>query len=126
MTSRIAGIVLRAADRHATARFYAALGLATREHEHGGPKHYEVGPQSAEAVVEVYQRSAAFTTDAIMVEVASIDAALQAVLEVGARPRSAPKDAGEFRFVYVTDPDGRDVMLIEKSPHPAGPHRTGG
>ena len=59
MAARVAGFILRAADRHDTARFYASLGLSTREHEHGGPRHYEVGSQSSGAVVEVYQRSAA-------------------------------------------------------------------
>jgi hypothetical protein len=51
-----------------------------------------------------------------MVEVDSLDAALAAVLEPGAAPKVGPKDAGAFRFAYVTDPDGRDVMLIEKPP----------
>ena len=126
MTARIAGFVLRASERHATARFYARLGLTTREHEHGGPRHYEVGPQAAEAVVEIYQRSAAFAADAVMIEVDSIDAALRAAAEFGSQPAAPPKDAGDFRFVYVADPDGRPVMLIEKSPRPAGPGPSGG
>jgi hypothetical protein len=115
VATRFAGTVLRAADKHATARFYERLGLVTHEHEHDGPRHYEIGPVALDAVVEVYARSAAFTGDAIMVEVDSLDAALTAVLDSGAAPKVGPKDAGAFRFAYVTDPDGRDVMLIEIS-----------
>ena len=113
MPTRIAGVVFRSADRHATARFYARLGLGTREHEHGGPKHYEIGPASEAFVVEAYLKSAAFARDAIMVEVDSIAAALAAVSEFGTRPRTEPKVAGDMKFLYVSDPDGRDVMLIE-------------
>ena len=113
MPARIAGVVLRASDRQATARFYARLGLATREHEHGGPKHHEIGPSSEGFVVEAYARSAAFPRDAIMVEVDSIDAALEALVEFGTRPRIPLKMTGDMKFVYVSDPDGRDVMLIE-------------
>ena len=115
MATRFAGTILRAADKHATARFYERLGLLAHEHEHGGPRHYEIGPVAPSAVVEVYARSAAFTGDAIMIEVDSLDAVLAAVLEPGAAPKVGPKDAGAFRFAYVTDPDGRDVMLIENS-----------
>jgi hypothetical protein len=124
MSARIAGVVFRAADRHVTARFYARLGLAAREHEHGGPKHYEIGPPSEGFVVEAYLKSSAFPVDPVMVEVESIDAALAAVSALGARPRTAVKTAGDMKFVYVSDPDGRDVMLIEKisglPPHAGG------
>jgi hypothetical protein len=116
MATRFAGTILRAADRHATARFYERLGLNAHELEHGGPRHYEVGPLAPDAVMEVYVKSAAFNRDAIMVEVDSLDAALAAVLEPGSAPKAGPKDAGAFRFAYVSDPDGRDVMLIEKPP----------
>jgi hypothetical protein len=118
MPTRIAGIVLRADDRHATANFYARLGLTAREHEHGGPKHYEIGPTSEGFVVEAYLRSAAFTRDAVMVEVDSIDAALAALAALGTRARTEPKTTGDLRFVYVSDPDGRDVMLMEPVPRP--------
>ena len=118
MATRFAGIVLRASDKDATARFYQRLGLVAREHEHGGPRHYEVGPLAPDAVVEVYARSAAFSGDAVMVEVDSLDAALAAALAPGEGPKVGPKDAGAFRFAYVTDPDGRSVMLIEARPDP--------
>ena len=126
MPTRIAGVVLRAADRHVTAQFYARLGLDAREHEHGGPKHYEIGPSSEGFVVEAYARSPAFPSDAIMVEVDSIDAALRAAEQFGVRPSAPAKVAGGLRFVYVTDPDGRPVMLIEKAPPPPDHYGSGG
>jgi hypothetical protein len=106
-------MVLRASDKHATAQFYERLGLDAREHEHGGPRHYEVGPTAPASVLEVYAKSAAFGADAVMIEVDSLDAALGAVLAPGEVPKVGPKDAGSFRFAYVVDPDGRHVMLIE-------------
>jgi hypothetical protein len=115
MPTRIAGVVLRSTDRHVTARFYGSLGLAANEHEHGGPKHYEIGPSSEGFVVEAYLKSPEFPRDALMVEVDSIDAALAAVREFGSQPRTAVKVAGDMKFVYVSDPDGRDVMLIEQA-----------
>jgi predicted lactoylglutathione lyase len=113
MNTRIAGIVLRASNRHITAEFYKKLGLNTNEHEHGGPKHYEIGPLSKENVVEIYQQSTTFTRDAIMLEVDSIDSAITAVSDLGIKPKGEVKDSVSMRFVYITDPDGRDVMLIE-------------
>ncbi len=60
MTARIAGIVLRANDKHRTAQFYLKLGLVPREHQHGGPMHYEVSPLSPQCAVEIYQKSGTF------------------------------------------------------------------
>ena len=116
MAARFAGIVLRAADKHATAKFYERLGLKSHEHEHGGPRHYEIGPLAPGAVMEVYAKSATFSGDAVMVEIDSLDAALAAVLAPGEAPKVGPKDTGTFKFAYVTDPDGRPVMLIETRP----------
>lgn len=113
MPARIAGVILRAGDRKRTAEFYAKLGLDTHEHSHGGPKHYEVGPFSHTAVTEIYQRSAKFSNDAIMIEVDSIDTALLAVAEFGIEPKSNIANLETMKFVYTTDPDGRDVILME-------------
>jgi catechol 2,3-dioxygenase-like lactoylglutathione lyase family enzyme len=125
MAARFAGLVLRATDKHASARFYECLGLVAREHEHGGPRHYEVGPPARDSVLEVYAKSAAFGGDAVMVDVDSLDAALAAVLAPGEAPKAGPKDAGSFRFAYVTDPDGRSVMPIETRPDAGHDRGTG-
>lgn len=114
MTARVAGLVLRTGDKHLTARFYKELGLAAREHEHGGPKHYEVGPLSEDCVLEIYQASERISKDTLMLEVASIKAALLVAGRFGIKLCTELKEVGDARFVYITDPDGRYVMLIER------------
>lgn len=114
MATRIAGIVLRTRDRHVTAQFYARLGLATHEHQHGGPKHFEIGPLSPDYVVEIYQGTEIFDQDAIMLEVDSIADAIAVAAEFGISPKTDIRGSESMKFIYITDPDGRDVMLIEK------------
>jgi hypothetical protein len=112
--SHIIGFIMRAAGRHATARFYQILGLTTDEHEHGGPLHYEVGPIGEKLVLEVYKSSPSFPSDAVMICVDSLEHATRAVSLLGIQPRTEIREVMGMRFVYVRDPDGRDVMLIEK------------
>ncbi|MDO8482369.1 MAG: VOC family protein [bacterium] len=113
--TKIAGFVLRRSDRQATAAFYRELGLTTNEHRHGeGPKHHEVLPLAPDFVVEIYQSSPAFSQDTIMIEVDS----LMATLKIAARHKIIPsgdiREGPKMRFVYITDPDKRSLMLIEK------------
>lgn len=113
MPTQIIGFVLRAGDRNVTAQFYEKLGLKAKEHQHGGPMHHEVGPLAEGFVVEIYKKSLAFATDAIMIGVDSLEEAIRAVAEFGIAPKGEIKEIESTRFVYVTDPDGRDVMLIQ-------------
>ncbi len=113
MPTRIAGVALRAGNKHTTAEFYEKLGLAPHEHQHGGPKHYEVLPLSPTIVVEIYQSSTNYPTDTIMLEVDSIDAALFVAASFNIEKKSEIKETPDGRLVYITDPDGRAVMLIE-------------
>ena len=109
--ARVAGIILRAGDRTVTAQFYRDLGLTGREHQHGGPVHYELGPMTSDAVVEVYTVSIRHDTDALMVEVESLEATLVRVLpseDVSIIERD------DMRFAYIRDPDGRQVLLMQK------------
>lgn len=116
----IAGFILRCLNRKITADFYAKLGLTISEHQHGGHLHFEVEPIAHEDVfaVELYTASAHFPRDAIMLIVDSIDVALAAVKEFGIEPKSEIKTSENKKFCYryITDPDGRDVMLIQKLP----------
>jgi hypothetical protein len=112
--ARIAGFVLRSTNKHLTAAFYKDLGLIVEEEQHGGPKHYEVGPLSDAAVVEIYQSSQQFPHDTLMLEVESLQLALEVALRHGVAPTCDIKDTPDMRFVYVTDPDARPLMLIEK------------
>lgn len=114
MATEIAGCVLRAKDRHVTARFYSALGLGIDEHQHGGPMHYEVGPLALSCVMEVYSWSESFPQDTLMIYVDSIPATLGVVAEHGIMPTSELKEMSNMKFVYIKDPDNRPVMLIER------------
>ena len=117
MAAKIAGFILRAHHKGATARFYRALGLELHEHRHGdGPLHFEMGPNSGELVSEIYLRSDAFDRDAVMIEVPSIKRALDAIRDdfLFYQRENAVKEVKGLRFVYVLDPDGRHVMICEK------------
>ena len=115
MSSQILGVVLRSKDPAVTVKFYEALKLRSNYHEHGGPMHYELGPNSQGIVIEVYRQSDNFKRDAIMIEVPSIEEALKAIDEFLLTDFIyVVKDSVDMRFVYVCDPDGRHVMIIQK------------
>ncbi|MEK7187692.1 MAG: hypothetical protein AAB691_02510 [Patescibacteria group bacterium] len=113
MATTIAGFVLRATNRQETARFYAELGLHTREHKHGGPAHHEVMPMADTCVMEIYAASPDFPKDALMLIVDSIETALQVASEFGIQATTDVSVLEDTKFVYITDPDGRPVLLIE-------------
>lgn len=114
MAAQIAGYILRARDRHKTARFYEELGLCTKEHQHGGPKHFEMGPLAKSCVAEVYQWSESFPQDALMLNVDSISSTLEIAARYGIEPETEVRDVTDMKFIYIKDPDGRTVMLIEQ------------
>lgn len=109
---------MRATSHSRTARFYNELGLEAKEHTDHGPTHFELLPLSESMVVEIYQASANFPGDAVMIEVESLEDALEVARRSEISPRSEIKELKDSRFVYIKDPDGRDVMLIQKIPAP--------
>lgn len=112
-TAQVAGFILRAQSREETSAFYRALGLQAHEHVHGGPIHFELGPTDPGCVAEIYKWSPNFPSDALMVKVSSIDEAL-ARIGVSVEVR----DVNDMRLAYVTDPDGRAVMVFEQITQP--------
>lgn len=115
--TKIAGFVLRCADKKITADFYSKLGLTTTEHQHGGPPHFQLEPladKNTEMVVELYSLSKQYAKDAIMLYVDSIPKALAIAKDFGIEPKTEIKEIKNFLHVYITDPDGRDVMLIQE------------
>ena len=117
MPTKIGGFVLRCADKKITADFYAALGLTTTEHQHAGPSHFGVEPladKKTEFIVEIYDASARYAKDAIIVWVDSIARALAIAKDFSIEPKAEIKVVNNFLRVYITDPDGRDVMLIQE------------
>jgi len=115
MTTHIAGFILRATDRKVTAEFYAALGLDILEHQHSGPFHYELAQHSHDFVVEVYAKSKGFPTDAIMLSVTSLEKSLGIALALGSVQLTDIHEGESGRFLYVTDPDMRPVMLLQRA-----------
>ncbi len=109
--AQMAGFMLRAQSREETAAFYQALGLQAHEHKHGGPIHFELGPTDPGCVAEIYKRTSNYPKDALMVKVSSID---ETLARIGATVEV--KDVGDMRLTYLTDPDGRAVMLYEEVP----------
>ncbi len=107
-SATMAGFILRAGDRMRTAEFYQKLGLFAHAHKHGGPDHFELGPTDPDCVAEIYKRTANFPTDAVMVKVSSLDAALQQIPQ-----EPEVKEVNDMRLAYVIDPDGRSVMVYE-------------
>ena len=113
MKTSISGIILRVAQKQITADFYAKIGLNFREHSHGGPLHYECLDISPAFVAEIYQSSPAYPDDALMLTVESISEVLDIAKTFDISPRGMIKETDEIRFIYITDPDGHDVMLVE-------------
>lgn len=116
--TKIAGLVLRAERKETTARFYSELGLETEKHSHGGPKHYEVTPISETFALEIYARFKQLrklSDDALILEVDSIDDALVIVNGFRCKIEGERFQLNELTFLYVTDPDDRLVLLMEKS-----------
>lgn len=107
--SIILGLVRRVKNRTEMANFYRLLGLSLVEHQHGGPVHVEVGPVDPSFVLEVYERSERYPTDALMIGVEDLKAVLQLLQQSGFEAPSV----NEKNFVYVKDPDGVDVMLVQ-------------
>ncbi len=113
MAAQIVGYILRAKNKQVTARFYEELGLSSREHEHDGPRHYELGPFIKNCVAEVYSWSESFPQDAFMLNVDSISDALEITARYGISPVTELRNGTNMKFIYINDPDGRVVMLIE-------------
>lgn len=107
--STILGIIRRAKNRKQVTEFYKLLGLNLNEHQHGGPVHAEVRPIDPKFVLEVYQQSPRYTTDVVMVGVEDLRVTLLTLQQNGVDvPQMTEKN-----FVYVKDPDGSDVMLVQ-------------
>jgi hypothetical protein len=49
-----------------------------------------------------------------MLNVDSIESALLVVAKFNIQATTDVRDTGDAKFAYITDPDGRPVMLIEK------------
>lgn len=108
MAAQFLGVVLRSTNYAQTAEFYEKLGLKFEEHQHGGPLHFRSEDIDPTFVVEIYRQSTKYQNHTIMIAVPCLETAMDAI---GCFPEIL---GDEMRFVYVNDPDGTPVMLVER------------
>lgn len=104
------GLVRRVSNRDRTAAFYKLLGLDLSLHQHGGPPHFEVQSIHSDFVVEVYNQSPIYSQDALMVGVKDLAATVHLLEQNGIGVHATVQKGS---MVYVKDPDGMDVMLVQ-------------
>ncbi|HMO78026.1 MAG TPA: VOC family protein [Candidatus Paceibacterota bacterium] len=110
--STLLGLVRRVSNRDKTVSFYKLLGLDLFRHQHGvGPLHFGVGPVHPDFVIEIYQESHRYPRDALMVRVNDLAATILLLKRQGINVHITVR---EGYMVYVKDPDGMDVMLVQK------------
>lgn len=65
----IMGFILRVHEKERVLVFYACLGISFQEEQHkGGPVHFS-SPASPSAVLEIYERTAKYVDDMLLVQV---------------------------------------------------------
>jgi catechol 2,3-dioxygenase-like lactoylglutathione lyase family enzyme len=108
-------VVIRSPDLERSAGFYRGLGLSFQKHRHGsGPEHLtcELGA----VVFEIYPRKAESDSNSstrIGFRVPSVDAAIEALRQIGVTVVSPPTDSPWGRRAVVDDFDGHRVELTE-------------
>lgn len=108
MKAKITALVMRG-GREELRAFYKMLGVEFQEERHGkGPVH-DTSPVDAEAVLELYPESAG-RGDTLVLEVESLDNARRHLLRHG----QEVEDRG--RVLFLKDPEGRDVMIMQENP----------
>lgn len=110
-------LVLYTAQLDKTLAFYKTLGLDFVEEKHGaGPLHYAC--DTGAMVIEIYPASSdeplpPKSNGAVMLGfgVASVDATLASLADLGCTPKSPPKNTAWGRRCVVVDPDGRPIEI---------------
>ncbi|MEM7248584.1 MAG: VOC family protein [Acidobacteriota bacterium] len=116
----VGALILFASDLDRTLAFYRALGMPLEAESHdSGPVHHagELGPVHV-AIFEgepdeaTAHRHAGSTMVGFAVD--SVDAAVDALRNLGAEITQEPADYPWGRRALVVDPDGRTVELFER------------
>lgn len=111
-------LVLRTADMAKAHDFYCRIGLNFKLERHGaGPAHYACEMGGVDGfVLEIYPSRSiepAHPEETLGFEVASMDAVLACLAEIGVTPQRQPIVTMQGLRVLVSDPDGRKIELIE-------------
>jgi hypothetical protein len=115
MSSKLHGLILRSENHVRLEKFYAALGLSFEVHQHGGPVHAACQDIDDAFVLEIYAASRAYPRDALIIRVDSLLASIAIAESLGGALLVAARGQGAMHFAYVSDPDGRPVMLFESN-----------
>src|SRR5262249_20454408 len=105
-------IVIRAADLERSQRFYEALGLRFSRQKHGNGPEHRAG-ETGGVVFEIYPRGNGRATEGVRLgfRVASMEAAVAALQQLGAK-LATPPEIGEWgRRAVAVDPDGHRVEV---------------
>jgi hypothetical protein len=113
MSTKLHGIILRSENRARLEEFYTGLGLTFQVHQHGGPVHAECQDIDNAFVLEIYAASRAYPRDALIIRVDSLLASIAIAESSGGALLVAAQEKPTMRFAYISDPDGRPVMLFE-------------
>jgi lactoylglutathione lyase len=107
-------VVIRVADLDRSQQFFEALGLRFSREKHGnGPEH--LAAELGGVVFEIYPRGSGPATVGVRLgfQVASVEAAVSAVQQLGAEVATPPA-AGPWGWrAVVVDPDGLRVEVSQ-------------
>lgn len=108
-------VVLRSNDIERAVTFYRALGFSFSWHIHGnGPGHYSA--EDGSVVFEIYpvsEKSGSSAGARLGFSVVDVDATFDALVSLGAKALSAPRESEWGRRAVVKDFDGHSVELVE-------------
>lgn len=114
-------LVLRCADIDRAATFYSRLGFHFTQHAHGkGPIHHAA--ETGGTVFELYpqtEKSGSSAGTRLGFAVENVDAAVTALIEVGAVVVTPAADSEWGRRAVIRDLDGHTVELVKSRPLPS-------
>lgn len=110
---RIKHIEIAGIDGAGLRAFYAGLfGWSIERQDMGGFDYYSI-QTGTEPTAGIRDEPDGKAELVVYYEVADLDAAYKAALELGASSRIPPMTYGELRFALVSDPEGNAVGLTE-------------
>lgn len=108
-------VVIRSADIDRAQQFYEAVGLRFERHSHGtGPEH--LASEDEGRVFEIYplnNPTKSTQSTRLGFGVASVDATVAVLVDLGATVKSKPNDSEWGRRAVVLDFDNHVVELVE-------------
>lgn len=112
MANVVLGFIRRVRNPEATVAFYKLLGLhVVRSQQDGEILYFEIGFIHREPIFEVHEARPEYSTDALMVSVKDLSATRLLLEKHGFKVHGTSL---EGIGIYVKDPEGMDVLLVEQ------------